>query len=212
MLIDRTSQLAAALQRSTFDPLVVRIAGLIDDIEAGHITDSGAQTLLDSDRNLEPVRSLVSFEGATVNGNITISDIAGGHIFKITITHFEPSAPIDLVAARERLAELPTDIVPEVAPLPPGSRAIPINPNALFVGRTDELKQLAVMLKLGGAVVITTGIGGVGKTQIAAEFAHRYGRYFAGGVFWLSFADPAGIPGEIAACGGAGGMALYSNV
>ncbi|NIO76338.1 MAG: tetratricopeptide repeat protein, partial [Armatimonadetes bacterium] len=52
------------------------------------------------------------------------------------------------------------------------------------------------------------GMGGIGKTQLAAEFVHRYGQYFAGGVFWLSFADPAAIPAEVAACGGLGGLDL----
>jgi tetratricopeptide (TPR) repeat protein len=43
----------------------------------------------------------------------------------------------------------------------------------------------------------------MGKTQLAVEFAHRYGPYFAGGVFWLSFADPKNIAAECAACGSA---------
>jgi hypothetical protein len=52
---------------------------------------------------------------------------------------------------------------------------------------------------------------GYGKTQLAVEFAYRYGQFFAGGVFWLSFADPVGIDAEIAACGGAGAMELYRD-
>jgi tetratricopeptide (TPR) repeat protein len=46
----------------------------------------------------------------------------------------------------------------------------------------------------------------VGKTTVAVEFVYRYGRFFAGGVFWLSFADPANIGTEIAQCGNAGGL------
>jgi hypothetical protein len=43
---------------------------------------------------------------------------------------------------------------------------------------------------------------------LANEFAHRYGQYFAGGVFWLNFADRDAIANEIAACGGPGALDL----
>ncbi|NJN54880.1 MAG: ATP-binding protein [Anaerolineae bacterium] len=49
--------------------------------------------------------------------------------------------------------------------------------------------------------VALTGIGGIGKTQLAVEFAHRYGRYFPGGVFWLNFADAQTMPAQVARCG-----------
>src|SRR5262249_9732951 len=107
------------------------------------------------------------------------------------------SLAIDPEATRQLLASMPLDVVPDPAPLPPRSR-MPLRPNPLFVGRADDLRALAAALKSGGTAVITTGIGGVGKTQLAAEFAHRYGQFFVGGVFWLSFADPAGVDGEIA--------------
>jgi tetratricopeptide (TPR) repeat protein len=45
-----------------------------------------------------------------------------------------------------------------------------------------------------------TGMGGVGKTQLAVEFAYRYGRYFRG-VHWLNLADPSQLEAEIARCG-----------
>jgi hypothetical protein len=56
-----------------------------------------------------------------------------------------------------------------------------------------------------------TGLGGVGKTQLAAEFVHRYGQFFAGGVFWLNFADHASVSTELALCGGAGHLGLWTN-
>jgi hypothetical protein len=40
---------------------------------------------------------------------------------------------------------------------------------------------------------------------------HRCGQFFAGGVFWLSFAAAANVPGEIARCGGSRGLALHSD-
>ncbi|KAB8140797.1 tetratricopeptide repeat protein [Chloroflexia bacterium SDU3-3] len=121
-----------------------------------------------------------------------------------------PADPEDrkrmLDAATARLAQLPTAEdapIPTPAPLPTPHRML-LPPSATFVGRDAELRQLATALKSGATAVVSavTGIGGMGKTQLASEFAHRYGTFFLGGVFWLSLADAGGIEAEIAACGG----------
>jgi hypothetical protein len=124
------------------------------------------------------------------------------------------SGPITQAEAERRLAALPLDVIPTLAPLPPQSR-MPLGRNPLFVGRQRDLRAIARTLKGGETVAIgqvetaaTTGLGGIGKTQLASEFVHRYGQFFAGGIFWLSFADPKAIPAEIAACGGAGALEL----
>jgi hypothetical protein len=49
----------------------------------------------------------------------------------------------------------------------------------------------------------------LGKTQLASEFVQRFGQFFAGGVLWLSFADPAVVSTEVSACGGPGALALH---
>jgi hypothetical protein len=90
---------------------------------------------------------------------------------------------------------------------------MPLARNPVFVGREADLRALARALTAGntaaiGQIATATGLGGIGKTQLAAECAHRYGQYFAGGVFWMSFADSATVPVEIARCGGAGALAL----
>jgi tetratricopeptide (TPR) repeat protein len=117
-----------------------------------------------------------------------------------------PSPP-DPDQARAALADLPLEEVPRPGPLPIGSR-MPLSPNPLFVGREEDLKTLARQLKAGetsavGQVEIAaaTGLGGMGKTQLASEFVHRYGRFFAGGAFWMSFADAGSVSAEIAASG-----------
>jgi tetratricopeptide (TPR) repeat protein len=152
----------------------------------------------------------------------TAHHVAVGHDIQQAIHIYQQSAPraVDaavVAEAQARLAALPLDVIPPVAPLPPGSH-LPIPPNPLFVGRSADLLTLARTLHGGGAVAIsqvqtaaTTGWGGVGKTQLAAEFAHRYGSYFAGGVFWLSFADPAAITPQVAACGGIGRLELRTD-
>lgn len=110
--------------------------------------------------------------------------------------------------------KIPLDMIPLPAPLPPGSR-MPLSRNPLFVGREQALRQLAQALKVGATVAIgqmevaaATGLGGIGKTQLACELVHRYGQFFSGGVLWLSFADPDAVPAEVAACGGVDGMQL----
>lgn len=89
---------------------------------------------------------------------------------------------------------------------------MPLGRNPLFVGRQAELQHLAALLRAGGTAAITplaiaaTGLGGLGKTQLACEFVHRYGPSFPGGVFWLSCGQPQAMAEEVAACGD--GMAL----
>jgi tetratricopeptide (TPR) repeat protein/transcriptional regulator with XRE-family HTH domain len=111
---------------------------------------------------------------------------------------------------------LPVERVPAPGPLPPTSR-MPFVRSPLFTGRLRYLRAIAAAFRSGawaarlGQVIGATGMGGVGKTHLAAEFVHRYGRYFAGGVFWLSFASPEEIPLEVAACGGHGFLALRED-
>ncbi len=114
--------------------------------------------------------------------------------------------------AKRSLIALASTILPDAGPLPPGSR-MPLSRNSIFVGREADLLVLAAALSQRTAVAIgqiaaATGFGGIGKTQLAVEFVHRYGQFFAGGVFWLSFADVATVPTEVAACGGAGYLDL----
>ncbi|MDX9832926.1 MAG: hypothetical protein RBU35_21835, partial [Anaerolineae bacterium] len=105
-------------------------------------------------------------------------------------------------APREPLPEPGT--LPGPGPLPPGSR-LPFGRNALFTGREADLEALAraTLGEDAGSTLVSQavqGMGGVGKTQLAVEFAYRYGRWFDG-VHWANAREPAGIAAEIAACG-----------
>ncbi len=125
--------------------------------------------------------------------------------------HIDISPP-RMIRGDVQVEQIPLDSIPTPAPLPSGSR-MPLSRNPLFVGRDNELRALAKVLKAGetaaiGQIAAATGLGGIGKTQLACEFVHRYGQFFNGGVLWLSFADPAAVPAEVAACGGVDGMQL----
>ena len=131
----------------------------------------------------------------------------------------QPSRPSpEFVAqARNKFREMPVQKIPEVSTLPTGSISGPPH-YQYFVGRQDQLRTIAEALKSGEIaaigqrqIVATTGLGGMGKTQLASEFVHRYGQYFLGGVYWLNFGEAAGIPNEVAQCGGPGRMGHYRS-
>jgi tetratricopeptide (TPR) repeat protein len=113
------------------------------------------------------------------------------------------------------LERLPLEEIPALAALPRGSSHMPIGHNPKFVGREEDLKALAEVLKTAeegvAATVAVTGMGGIGKSQLVSEFVHRYGQHFLGGVFWLNFVDGTTVPSQIAVCGGSGGMRLRAD-
>lgn len=90
---------------------------------------------------------------------------------------------------------------------------VPYPPNPLFVGREAELRTLeqALLNRSHNDIAVLlalSGTGGIGKTQLAAEFAHRYRTHFSGGVFWLDMEDPNSVEGQMAACAGPKGLYL----
>ena len=111
------------------------------------------------------------------------------------------------------------DELPAPGALPPGSY-LTHRPNPYFTGRKTELLTIAKPLLyrednrdvIISQTSVASGLGGMGKTQLAVEFAHRYGRYFAGGVYWLNCATAESIPAELAVIGGENGMGLYRSV
>lgn len=131
-----------------------------------------------------------------------------------TVSVYEVAAPplpteAAIAEAEQRLASMPRTAPAHASALPLYSR-IPLPRNPLFTARTDELLWLSQRLGTSTQqvpMVVLAGLGGVGKSQLASEFAHRYGRYYAGGVYWVNMAGSE-IDSEVAACGGPEGMQL----
>lgn len=121
---------------------------------------------------------------------------------------FEPPPELNCLFRSENVHwALPIDDVPLPGPQCAPS-VLPFALNPFFVGRTQDFTIIATAFQLTSQVVIA-GIGGIGKTQLAAEFAHRYGRWFAGGVFWINCENSETIASQVAQCGGAGRLDLH---
>lgn len=84
-------------------------------------------------------------------------------------------------------------------------REIPFR-NPHFTGRTRELEILYGRLVAGSAVVVDQspqalyGLGGVGKTEIATEYAHRYRSYYDV-VWWIRAEQPDAVVNSLVALG-----------
>jgi tetratricopeptide (TPR) repeat protein len=117
---------------------------------------------------------------------------------------------LEKLIARENTPPSPSPILP--GDLPPGSY-LPFPRNAFFTGRTEDLEKLKDVLISDhqSNVVINqaiTGMGGIGKTQLAVEFAYAYGYLFCG-VHWLDLRDPESLETQIALCGEKMGLAVW---
>jgi tetratricopeptide (TPR) repeat protein len=94
----------------------------------------------------------------------------------------------------------------QLRPMPPVARRqqfcepvwnVPLPRNPFFTGRKEKLVELGNALSSGGAVALT-GMGGVGKTQIAAHFAHKHCDEYSA-VLWASAASQETVVSDFAA-------------
>lgn len=77
----------------------------------------------------------------------------------------------------------------------PGNLRLPRNPH--FCGRTPELEKVRTLLLSGSAVAVTQavtvhGLGGIGKTQLANEYAWRYSSAY-GALLWIPAESPTAL-------------------
>lgn len=70
---------------------------------------------------------------------------------------------------------------------------VPYKKNPNFVGRDAESERLHELLQIdqaaGATVGAISGMGGIGETLIAAEYAHRYRDAYPDGVYWVNAAQ-----------------------
>jgi tetratricopeptide (TPR) repeat protein len=92
------------------------------------------------------------------------------------------------------------------APFPGDARLrhLPRGPNPNFTGRQDELDQIESMLAEEGRVALA-GLGGLGKSRLAIEYAHRHAVGYDV-VWWLRAETPATLVEDLAGLGFALGV------
>jgi tetratricopeptide (TPR) repeat protein len=81
-------------------------------------------------------------------------------------------------------------VLPPVNPLPPLYRMPYRSLGDKFVGRVEPLWRVYDQLSQGKTSIVegvgvVCGAGGLGKTQLAVEYVHRFNCHYPGGVFWV---------------------------
>ena len=101
------------------------------------------------------------------------------------------------LAAQRALADLPAPTVSELLDVVPAhitAWKVPLR-NPHFIGRERELDQIRSSLINAPTLIVQSirGLGGIGKTQIAIEYAHRFANQYDI-VWWVDAEDPSTIP------------------
>ncbi|MBW6475433.1 MAG: hypothetical protein K0B14_20065, partial [Anaerolineaceae bacterium] len=70
---------------------------------------------------------------------------------------------------------------------------VPYPRNNAFVGREDQLLEIQnkfrQIISSKKNIILLTGLGGIGKTQLALEYAYRYQDLYTDGIFWVNSAS-----------------------
>ncbi|MEO0430991.1 MAG: tetratricopeptide repeat protein [Cyanobacteria bacterium J06656_5] len=111
------------------------------------------------------------------------SVMGGGGVMGRTIAQCIP----EIIAAERQFHEQ-DDRWQGAKPFQPIVENLPQNKAQAFTGREKALGDLHTKIKAGGAVAITSirGMGGVGKTELALQYADRYRDRYPGGICWLT--------------------------
>ncbi|MFF4147475.1 FxSxx-COOH system tetratricopeptide repeat protein [Streptomyces sp. NPDC001698] len=91
-------------------------------------------------------------------------------------------------------------ILPSAVDAPPGTNNLPSPRSRLFIGRGRELEQLREVVESARSAVVAQtlhGLGGVGKTTLALQYAHTYlDKYTI--TWWISAESPESITSGLA--------------
>ena len=138
-----------------------------------------------------------------LNPEETVTHIALGDVGRenyLTVPTDEVTLAAIIEAIRKRMAGLSEDFASLHQFTPPEWHPSAQQGSARFVGRLRELWLIHTALNPVGiseyenphVMAQLTGLGGVGKSLLAVEYARRFGAAYPGGIYWLRAYGHAG--------------------
>ena len=131
---------------------------------------------------------------------VRVADVEPPDLIK-TIVYIDIIGIGDAMAEKRLLNAVDKDPIPRTRPafqvnkIKKDKSALPTQKNNLppqnpdFAGRETELNDIHTVLKNGGSVCVKqaiAGLGGVGKTQLALEYAYRFGHKYTDAIWWVN--------------------------
>ena len=162
-----------------------------------------------SRHRVKPLESCLVLPGVLLMASAIVGGAVGGYGLDLpaiqgasrVVGLFALGAMLAILGTASRWGPFARDLLRKPPPprlAPPGT-ARPPDPIDHFVGRTAELDQLHQLLcSAPNHRLAISGLGGIGKTQLAVQYLHHHPADYPTGIFWLRGDDATVLTGELA--------------
>ncbi len=157
------------------DPVTVALTALISSV-VKQPTEAALKALL------ERVQGLFAGQSPEAARALAAAVEASGELTEAQMASLEAA-----IAAHPELRAALTELLPAPDEPPPHNLPQFAAPVDRFFGREPQLQQLGELLASKGrvAVVAIAGMGGIGKTELALQYALRNLQQYSGGICWV---------------------------